>query len=323
MKTYSKIIFAIGFLTFIVAAMYRYNSAAHVQIGQFIRNIKETFIPFQPCSQPLVYAIGNFDSRFGISRTELTNIIEEAANVWEKSARRNLFEYATSTGDATLAVNLIYDQRQKNTDTLHVLGNDIKNDKAGYEFQKSQYQQLTATYTQKKAALTAYITSHEVRAKDYERQVEYWNEKGGAPKNEFAVLEQKKRQLNDEVKEINQLTGELNSLATTANAMAADLNARARKLNITVATFNTIGSGAGEEFNEGEYIQDENGTRINVYQFESHEKLFRLFEHELGHALGMDHVENTDAIMYRSNSSSNIELTHEDIVELGRVCKIR
>lgn len=56
-------------------------------------------------------------------------------------------------------------------------------------------------------------------------------------------------------------------------------------LNLNVNQFNTVSHSNGEEFEEGEYVRDISGERINIYEFDGEKKLIRVLTHELGHAL--------------------------------------
>ncbi|MES2214229.1 MAG: matrixin family metalloprotease [Patescibacteria group bacterium] len=99
-----------------------------------------------------------------------------------------------------------------------------------------------------------------------------------------------------------------------------------RKYNSLVDQANqkvsTINESAGKEFNEGEYIYDEAGQRINIYEFTSRAELVRVLAHELGHALGLDHNSNPDSIMYYLNQSENGALTPEDSADLEALCHL-
>jgi predicted Zn-dependent protease len=89
-----------------------------------------------------------------------------------------------------------------------------------------------------------------------------------------------------------------------------------------IATYNKISDSTGETFDEGRYISDKDGQRINIFQFENENKLIRVLTHELGHSIGLDHVENSKAIMYKLNSGTNEKLTADDIKILKDLCRI-
>jgi hypothetical protein len=247
------------------------------------------FFPIRPCEKPVTYSIGSFDEKFNISEADFLRITKDAEKIWEDATGKQLFTYKKN---GVIDLNLVYDYRQEATQKLNTIGSSIDEDKVVYDSLHETYNSLLAEYDKKKA--------------EYDEQLKEY-EAGKYDKPE-------------EVATLNRNARELNALSSEINALVGRLNELAKKLNIKVADFNTIGASTGEEFSEGEYIRDKEGTRINVYQFESEEKLKRLLEHELGHALGLGHVENPDAIMYRLNSSTNDKLTSDDIEILNDVC---
>lgn len=259
--------------------------------GYYFRDEWKNFIfPFIPCAKPITYSIGSFDTRFGITKTAFIETIKESEMVWEDALDKQLFQYS-ATG--TMKINLLYDYRQEATDSLRGVDVTIKQDRASYEKVRAQYDSLRAEYDLKK--------------RQYDNQVR--------------AYENGDRTSKQDVDELNADGKELNKLAAEINAAANLLNDIIKKLNMKVNVFNTIGASTGEEFSEGEYIRDKEGERINVYQFDTEAKLRRLLQHELGHALGLNHVDNQKAIMYRVNLSTNEKLTPDDLAELKAMCK--
>ena len=272
----------------------------------------------QACAQPLQYSIGTIDDRFNESAADFQAAVAEAEQIWEGSTHRNLFEYSAQ---ADLKINLVYDYRQETTDKLESLGYKIENTQSSYNNLKSRYDSLLSDYTSRKAALDQEISQFDAQKQAYEDQVAAWNAQGGAPASEAAALSAQYSALNAKADKINAEKDSINDSVNEINALVEILNSLASQLKLNVSSYNTVGSERGEEFEEGVYVRDASGTNINIFEFSSHDQLVRLLAHEMGHALGLEHVDDPNAIMYRLNQTQSNTLTAADLSELARVCK--
>jgi Matrixin len=274
----------------------------------------------QPCEKPITYSVANLDPRFGLTNAELLNDMQQAEKIWESPINRQLFEYSP-TGD--LKINFVYDYRQKATDAMRKIGIVIEDSRSSYDALKARHDLLVSSYNKEKARIEALIATFNADEGAYEKDVNYWNSRGGAPKAEYNRLEQKKIDLEKQVTTINQAENSLNETVDTINSSVIVLNKLIATLNLQVNTYNEVGSTTGRQFNEGEYVSNASGTIINVFQFNDAKELLEVLAHELGHALGMEHLDNPEAIMYYLNEGNNEKLTADDLAALKKACGIK
>ena len=245
-----------------------------------------------PCTRQISYSIGSFDSSFGIKKEDFLNAIKKGEDTWETVVNKDLFVYQPD-GSGELKINLVYDTRQENTQKLKSIDASIQNNQSSYNDLKSKVDNLEKEYRDKKAIFESKV----ITLKDHQGRY--------SPEN-IILLNNLQAELNTDISNINTLVNELNKSASSFNNKVKD--------------YNTIGDQIGEEFEEGLYHSDKNGEYIDIYQFENTEKLTRVLMHELGHALGLDHVNNRDAIMYKLNTGTNLIPTNDDINALRTHC---
>ena len=281
---------------------------------------KQQFNLFKPCSFPITYSIGNFDEKFSINKTKFLSDINRAEKIWETEAHKELFQYIETGG--TLTVNLTYDERQATTDKLREIGIVISNNKESYNALEAKYNALTTAYEQQKEKFERDAQYLERIKNEYEKEVTHWNNQWGAPKDEYKKLQEKRAQVNALVAHLNKSWETLNNQADMINSLAVAINQLISELNLNVKKYNTTSGENGEEFDEGEYVRDTSGERINIYQFSNDTKLIRVLTHEFGHALWLIHVDDPRAIMYRLNQDESETLTEADITELTKICRL-
>lgn len=274
-----------------------------------------------PCQEPVPYTIGALDRRFGISYKDFLSALSQAEAIWEKPLGRELFAYTPREGK--LSINLIYDYRQEATSVLSDLGGAVAEDETLYNTLQVRYDRLKTKYDNAKSVYDARVEIFGERKSTYQRQIESWNLGQRTARMQFDQLERSRETLETEAAELKILEARLNEMVKEINTLVETLNRLALSLNLKVEAYNTIGASRGESFTGGVYRSVEGRQGIDIYEFSSRAKLVRIMAHELGHALGLEHLDDQKAIMYRLNEGEAEVLTSADLEALRTLCGVK
>lgn len=262
---------------------------------QFTQNPTDSVIGklvyVKPCDTPITYRLDRVDPEFKIDKNQAKKDAQKAAAIWGSAYGKDIF---VEKPDGMLAVSFVYDERQQLRTKLDEQEGTLDTEKLSLDIKIANYETKVADY--------------ERRAAQLNNEIESWNKKGGAPKDIYNRL------VND-VKALNSRAVALNDEGQKLNKESEGLGKTVESLNNTVTTYNSLLNTKPEEG-----LYDPNDQTITIFIVGSPDELVSTITHEFGHALGIDHVTNKDAIMY-SYANKNLKLAPEDLVELDKVCQ--
>ena len=293
------------------------------------------------------YEEGVVDASFGVSPSVFADAVREAEGIWEKGSGDDLF---IRKDGGEVAINLIFDERQEETNRLKELLGSIETQREKFDALKAEYESMISLLLPVEGAylrakeeyeslveeLNSTIGLYNLRKKEYEEDVAYWNERGGAPKKEYDRLVKEYddvRILYNQIsmrevvaKEafavLEEKTDAYNLEAGKVNTVGGILSRIAAGLNEDASSYNRI-QGDRDEFVTGLYSVKNGVRKIDVYQFYDYRELVIVLAHEMGHALGLGHASDPASIMYPKIGEQSLELSAEDISMLKELCSER
>jgi predicted Zn-dependent protease len=297
----------IGFTVLLGGIIYLKNDAGIIQSG------------YLPCNEPLTYRIGNIDDRFGITEVELKKLMEEVSVLWSEATGNSVIHYHES---GTINVNLIYAEQQLLTDSERQFRDRLSAEEQSISVAEREYQHLNQTFNEMESEYREDSNRLQTEIEALNSWVNRMNNEGGFSDRDVEIFESRKQEIDQKTTELNRRAVQLQQAAERLNRTIDQLNRRIDQKNILVNEYNQTFTGTNR-FTQGAYENIGNQKRINIYQFSDHDELRLVIAHEVGHALGVGHVDNSKSIMYHLMGNQNIQglkLTPEDIDALKVLC---
>lgn len=271
-----------------------------------------------PCEEPLTYRLGDIDSRFDITRDQLTKVLREVEILWGTALDRQLLDYQK---DGKVAVHLIYSEDQQRTEAEQALAKRIRDQKEYIEVLEDEYKDLKYRFEARHSDYKKIATAYNKKAETYYRLRSKGQDKE-VTSQLYKRLEKMEKEVNDLKSEIERKEENLELLRQRTNAKSRQLNTLIDQQNQLVTRYNRRFSEA-KKFNQGRYIKKGDEERINIFQFGNMAQLKVVLAHEAGHALGLDHVKNPKSIMHaimEEQDIFNLSLTDEDVEAIKNRC---
>ncbi|GAA5520800.1 matrixin family metalloprotease [Aliifodinibius salicampi] len=279
----------------------------------------ESTSPKDPCKLPRTYQLGDIDKRFDINRQKLSNVLTSVEDIWENSLNHEILRYDP---DGEIKIHLVYSDQQELIDAEQRASKQIATKRAQSNEAEKKYKRIRDEFDQKHNELQKIINRHK-------ELIEVYNKKGKQFTEDSKLTEEEKKELKKRQQQIEQVESERDSLLEAVQELQRRVNNQSDRVNQIIDQENRLIEQYNQQFSgkrkfdQGHYIRNKDGERINIYQFSSKNELKVVLAHEFGHALGLNHGDNPESIMYHLMNKQNWEdptLTEEELMEFRSRC---
>lgn len=278
------------------------------------------------CRIPYRVAIGTIDPRFDLTEDDVRRALLDAIQVWERHAPRPLFELSERPSATRVALH--FDERQAMSDA--VAQHRVDHDQRGAELDvaRADLDRLQRDFEVQREALRERHARHAEARRRHGREVAAYNRSPSRDAATRSRLKADRNALEFENMHLAAFSDEVEALQRQLQNHTDAFNERVARYNDEFGAASVRNRVASGPVTAGRYVRVGGNARIDVFLVNSYSHLVHTLAHELGHALRIEHVPDSDSIMSAVNTrdlgaSGPVFASPTDIAALEHVCRRR
>ena len=281
--------------------------------------------------------IGTIDEHYAktITKSELKQILMDIESKLENQLGFDVFNYSNSGK----VIDILYVAPQKLEQQIQKKTKKLQRKKEQIDDLKSEFPEELARIEEYQKSLNkfaSYINEMTISLNDYIKNANkqrnfnsaqyksaqrYVQEKQDRIKREIKNLRKERRTLRRMSDEYNKKIRKLNRLVRSHNMLSNQITRMNRSIKkVKGKTFGSKEISLKTYYKDGKKVRERtettNMTKIEIYGFENKKQLKAVLAHEIGHLVGIPHINVKNSLMHpilQEKQIENLSLTKEDI----------
>lgn len=243
----------------------------------------------QLCRAPIGWRLAALDPAFRLSESQALELISEAAEQWNKLSGQQLFVHDPEQG---FPIVFQFDERQQQVAQRLLLRRNVQRYDEHLAVLQDQYQRQLAVVQQQNSRL-------QQLQQEYQQQLERLQAQGARQlpagvQQQWRIIEEEQRVFLAQVEALKAEEQRLQQMITQRNSLLPEQQQQGtHELGVM-------------QVREG-------GRQMMIFAFAGRQDLLVTLQHEFGHALGLPHSDDPNAVMHALLHSGQQGLTATDL----------